>query len=71
MEPAQIPGSLFLILMAIAAWLNQDPDVIFLLALSAACGWLAYNPLVYVFGWFGSVLFAIAGASLLFTRIYL
>jgi hypothetical protein len=71
MEPAQIPGSIFLILMTIAAGLNQDPDVIFILGLSAAAAWLSYNPLLFVVGWYASVLLAIGGSVLLFTRIFL
>ena len=66
----QIPGTLFVLLMALAAYMNQDPDVIFILAIGCVAGWLSFNPTFGAYAWFGSiVIWALAG-FLLFTRIF-
>lgn len=75
MNPAILPGALFVLLMALAAWMNKDPDVVFILALACAVGWASQLedtlPLsVRTFCWFVAIALWAAASILLLTRIF-
>lgn len=44
MEPAQLPGSLFVALVALVAYATGQWDALMLLALGCAFGWVSFSP---------------------------
>lgn len=73
MQAAQIPGTIFVLLIALAAFMNQDPDVVFILAIACACGW-AHYALPYPASlalWWACILVSAFASILLLTRIFI
>ena len=67
----QIPGTLFVLLVALAAFMNQDPDVILILAAGCAAGWASYTALIPWVFWVVSLGLWAWAFILLATRILL
>lgn len=72
MSPEQLPGTLFVVLLALAAFLNKDPDVIFLLAIACAAGWFSYSGIpAAIYLWWACIALNAVAALTLATRIFL
>lgn len=72
MQPEQIPGSLFVLIMTALGLALNEPAAVFFLAIGCAFGWQFYNsnPQIAQIGQIGGLFFWAFGTILLGIRIF-
>ena len=65
----QIPGTLFILLVALAAYMLGDARPILILALGCAAGWQTFNPDRMISNWARAIALVLWVAAFLFLLI--